>query len=151
LSITHVHALKNLLGAGLSLIVALAATDSCAEGSSLTPGLYEVEIRLSLPNVDSAAVLSTFTRCITPADLRSGWAFFVLSDNPLKGCELLDYQAKAETAFYRIACPGPNRGSAVAVFDTTRTSFRGTIKMNMGGKNMTMSEVQVGKRIAACP
>jgi len=133
------------------LIVALAATESCAEGSSLTPGLYEVEVRLSLPNVDNAGVLNTVTRRVTPADLQSGWAFFVLSDNPLKQCELLDYHATAETASYRIACPGPNRASAVAVFDTTRTSYRGTIQMNMGGKNMTMTEAQVGKRVAECP
>jgi hypothetical protein len=109
----HSRAASNLFGAGLSLIVALAATDSCAEGSSLTPGLYEVEVRLILPNVDNAAALSTLTRCITPADLHSGQAFFVLSDNPLKQCEMLDYHATAETAFYRIACPGPNRASAL--------------------------------------
>jgi hypothetical protein len=146
-----VHGLRILSGTILGLAMGLGATDSCAEDSSLTPGLYQVEVRLSLPNVDNAAVLNTVTRCVTPADLQSGRAFFVLSDNPLKQCELLDYHLATQTALYRIACPGPNRGSAVAVFETTQISYRGTIKMNMGGKNMTMSEVQVGKRIAECP
>lgn len=140
-----------IFSAGLGVMVALAAGESCAEGLSLTPGLYQVEVRLSLPNVDNAVSPSTSTRCVTPADLQSGRAFFVLSDNPLKQCELLDYHATANTAFYRIACPGPNRGSAVAFFDTTQTAYWGTIKMNMGGKNMTMSEAQVGRRIAECP
>jgi hypothetical protein len=49
-----------------------------------------------------------------------------------------------------IACAGPNRGSAVATFETKGTTYRGTIKMNMGGKNMTMSETQAGKRIGDC-
>ena len=68
-----------------------------------------------------------------------------------QNCALLDYQVTADTAVYRIACQGPNKGSAVAVFDTTATTYRGSIKMNMGGKNMTMSETQIGKRIGECP
>jgi hypothetical protein len=138
-------------GANLSLMVAMAAVGSHAEELSLTPGLYQVEVRLSLPNVDNVAPPSIFTRCLAPVDLQSGQAFFVLSDNPLKQCELLDYRAASDTAFYRIACAGPNRGTAVAVFDTTPTTYHGTIKMNMGGKNMTMTEIQAGRRIAECP
>ncbi|HZF22834.1 MAG TPA: hypothetical protein VE030_05125, partial [Burkholderiales bacterium] len=48
----------------------------------------------------------------------------------------------------RIACAGPNRGSAVAVFETTGSAYRGNIKMNMGGKNMSMSETQVAEESA---
>jgi len=48
----------------------------------------------------------------------------------------------------RIACAGPNRGSAVAVFETTGSAYRGNIKMNMDGKNMTMSETQVAEESA---
>jgi len=132
------------------MFAALAPTGANAQNPSLTPGLYQIEIRISLPNVQDVAVPLVVNRCISSDDLESGQAFFVLSDNPLKTCELVDYQATAGTATYRIACTGPNRGSAVAVFDTRSTNYRGTIKMNMGGKNMTMSETQVGKRIGNC-
>jgi len=64
---------------------------------------------------------------------------------------LLDYEVSADRVAYRIACAGPNRGSAVALFDIAATGYRGTIAMNMGGKNMTMSETQIGKRIGDCP
>ena len=90
------------------------------------------------------------TRCVSPDDLKSGQAFFVLSDNPLKHCGLVDYQTTDSAALYRIVCPGPNKGNAVAVFDTKGSTYRGTIRMNMGGKNMTMSETQSGKRIGDC-
>ena len=134
----------------VSVIVAGAAAGANAADPSLAPGLYTVEVRISLPNVQNVAAPIVLTRCIGPTDLLSGQAFFVLSDNPLKSCELLDYQVTSDAAAYRIACPGPNKGSAVAVFGTTRTSYRGSIKMNLGGKNMTMSETQVGKRIGDC-
>jgi Protein of unknown function (DUF3617) len=135
--------------ASLSAVATLAASwSSMAE--PLTPGLYQVEVRISLPNVQDVAEPLVLTRCVSPADLESGQAFFVLSDNPLKNCGLLEYQSSADTAIYRITCPGPNMGSAVAVFETSRTAYHGSIKMNMGGKNMTMSETQAGKRIGDC-
>jgi hypothetical protein len=136
--------------AWVSVVAALAATGSGAADPFLTPGLYQVEVRIGLPNVQDAAAPITLTRCVSPADLKSGRAFFVLSDNPLKNCDLLDYQVTADTATYRIACRGPNMGSAVAVFETARTTYRGNIEMNLGGKNMTMSETQVGRRIGDC-
>ena len=137
--------------AAACLVASVLATQARAADLSLMPGLYEVEVRISLPNVQDVAEPRRLIQCIAPADLQSGQAFFILSDNPLKSCDMLDYQVTAETAVYRIACPGPNRGSAVAVFDTTRTAYRGTIRMNMGAKNMTMAEMQVATRIADCP
>jgi hypothetical protein len=139
------------LFAAAGLVTALTATGSSAADPSPTPGLYQVEVRISLPNVQDTADPLVLNRCVSPADLTSGRAFFVLSDNPLKNCALLDYQLTADTATYRVACPGPNMGGAVAVFELTGTAYRGTIKMNMGGKNMTMSETQVGRRLGDCP
>src|SRR3954465_12976198 len=127
-----------------------ADTSSSAADPALRPGLYEVEVRISLPNVGEAAPPNLISRCITPDDIRSGGAFFILSDNPLRQCAVLDYQTTASTVIYRIECAGPNRGSAVATFDIKQTTYRGTIKMNMGGKNMIMSEAQAGKRTGDC-
>ncbi|HZP94378.1 MAG TPA: DUF3617 family protein [Burkholderiales bacterium] len=139
------------LVAGASAIAALMTTGTDAADPRLIPGLYRVEVRIALPNVQDTTAPTVLTRCVSGSDLQSGQAFFVLSDNPLRKCDLLDYQMNADKAVYRIACPGPNKGSAVAVFDTTATTYRGSIKMNMGGKNMTMSETQLGNRIGDCP
>ena len=134
-----------------SAIGTLAATACSAAGLVLMPGLYEIEVRIDLPNVQNAAAPMVLTRCVGSADVESGKTFFVLSDNPLKNCPLLDHQVTADTVTYRILCPGPNMGSAVGVFDFTGSAYRGSIEMNMGGKNMTMSGTQVGKRIGECP
>jgi hypothetical protein len=139
------------LMARTSVLAALAATTSVVADPLLAPGLYQVEVRLTLPNVQNVAAPVVVTRCIRPSDLESGAAFAILSKNPLRTCELLDYQVTGGTASYRIACPGPNRGKAVALFDTAATTYRGSINMNMGGKNMTMSETQAGTRIGNCP
>jgi hypothetical protein len=132
------------------MVVLLAATGIGAANLLLAPGLYQVEVRIGKPNVQDAAPPQVMTHCIRPDDLKSGQAFFILSDNPLKRCQLVDYQATADAALYRIVCAGQNRGSAVGVFDTKGTSYRGTIRMSPDGKNMTRSETQAGKRIGNC-
>jgi hypothetical protein len=133
------------------VLAALAATAATAAEPALSPGSYRVEVRIALPNVQEVAAPMVFDRCIEAADLQSGQAFRILSDNPLKACDVLDYRVSGATATYRIACLGPNKGSAVGVFDLSRTAYRGVIKMNMGGKNMTMSETQAGNRTGDCP
>ncbi len=132
------------------LLAALVATAAAAAEPALSPGLYRVEVRIALPNVQEVAAPMVFDRCISAADLQSGQAFRVLSDNPLKACDVLDYRMSDATATYRIACQGPNKGSAVGVFDLAHNAYRGVIRMNMGGKNMTMSETQAGKRTGDC-
>ena len=82
--------MRTLLRAA-GVVAALAATGANAADSSLIPGLYRVEVRIILPNVRDVAAPLVLTRCLSPADLKSGHAFFVLSDNPLKSCELVDY------------------------------------------------------------
>jgi hypothetical protein len=141
----------DLVAAALGAGAAFAAIGTSAADLALEPGLYQVEVRIGLPNVAVAAPPLTLSRCIGRDDLLSGQAFFVLSDNPLRECAMVDYQTTAAAALYRIECSGPNRGNAVAVFDVRQNSYRGTIKMNMGGKNMTMSETQTGKRLGNCP
>ncbi len=122
-----------------------------AEDVVLEPGMYEVTVTLELPNVVATGVgPSTLRRCLTAEDMRSGNAFGVLGDNPLRACPLKDYTASNNRALYRIECPGPNAPFAAGVFDLAKASYRGVITMNMGGKNMTMSERQRGRRVGAC-
>ena len=90
------------------------------------------------------------TRCLTADAIESGQAFFVLSENPIRACPLTDVRATPTTTRYRISCPGANAASAEGDFETTATSYRGTISMQMGGKNMTMSETQAAVRVGAC-
>ena len=132
-------------------LIGILMLPPAAKALDLSSGLYQIEVMIALPNVQNVAVPISITQCITAENITSGRAFFVLSDNPLQACELVDYRPAQNSFTYRIVCPGPNRGSAFAEFETTTTTYRGAIKMNMGGKNMTMSETQLGKRVGNCP
>lgn len=121
-----------------------------AGSPAVAPGLYQIEVRVGLPNVLEVGPPTRLTRCLTGAEIESGQAFFVRSENPLRACALTDHAATGTSVRYRIRCPGPNAASADAEFETTATGYRGVIRMVMGGKNMTMSETQVAARIGEC-
>jgi hypothetical protein len=132
------------------LIAAAGAASAAAEPAALVPGLYEIEVRLGLPNVLEVGPPRQLTRCLTAGEIASGRAFFVRSENPIRACGLADYAATGTTVRYRIRCPGPNAASGDAEFEATGRGYRGTIRMQMGGKNMTMSETQVAVRVGEC-
>ena len=130
-----------------ALLFAIAAT---AAAAPLREGLYEIEVRIHLPNVADTVAPVLHRRCLRAAEIAGGGAFVVMSDNPLATCPHFDYAVETERATFRIVCPGPNRGWAKGSFDLPGESFRGEIVMNLGGKNMTMSETQRGRRLGAC-
>jgi hypothetical protein len=119
--------------------------------TALQPGLYEVTFTLEMPNVIATGVgPGTVRRCVSAEDLRTGNAFGVLGENPIRACPLKDYEISADRAQYRIECAGPNTPFATGAFELAAQTYRGVITMNMGGKNMTMSERQRGKRVGTC-
>jgi hypothetical protein len=132
----------------LSLFVASASPPEAPV--VLTPGVYDVQVETALPNTYNIASRTIVRHCVTPADLVTGRAFFVFSDNPLRACALQDYDVRQAKVRYRITCPGPNAASAFAEFELQPTHYHGTIQMQMGGKNMTIVETQRAMRFAAC-
>lgn len=118
----------------------------------LEPGLYEITVRVAMPNLGDAIPAVTHQRCVTATLMASGEAFQVLSNNnPLTTCPRVDLRTEAAVTTFRIVCPGPNKASAMAAFEAADGGFSGRFVMNMGGKNMTMSEAQVARRIGPCP
>jgi hypothetical protein len=132
------------------LLVVFGAIPAEAGSAAVVPGLYEIEVRLGLPNVLEVGPPRRLLRCLTAGEIESGQAFFVRSENPIRACGLTDYVATGTRVRYRIQCPGPNAASADAEFETTAGGYRGAIRMQMGGKNMTMSETQVAARVGEC-
>ena len=131
-----------------ALLTASAAAPPRAEARG---DLYEVTARIELPNVAPVAEPIRATLCLTAEALRTAAAFRVLSRNPLAACARSDVTVSCAATTFRIACPGPNAPWALARFEVTGRGFKGAIHMNMGGKNMTMTERQSARRIGDCP
>jgi hypothetical protein len=113
-------------------------------------GAYEVEVRLELPNVLRRGPDRIAMVCL-PHEGATGAPFPVLSaNNPLARCPAVGVERDGATLRFDIACDGRGAAWASAVYRLMPDAFEGRIAMVMGGKNMTMTEVQSGRRIGSC-
>jgi hypothetical protein len=137
-----------LLGATLLLLLGAAAH---ADDPLVAPGAYEVRYRLELPNVLDWRADETATICLPRPAGEARAPIPVLSgNNPLAKCRAADVRRDGDELTFRIACEGRNAARALAVYRLWPDRFEGRIAMVMGGKNMTMTEVQHGRRVGEC-
>lgn len=133
------------LVAGLAGVVAADPAATLLQGGS-----YEVRVRLELPNVrwtaDRTAII-----CVADAEAGRVAPLTVLSaNNPLARCPAANVEQHGATLSFDILCEGRDAARARAVYELEPDAFEGRIAMVMGGKNMTMTEVQSGRRVGRC-
>jgi hypothetical protein len=117
------------------------------EAPGLQPGEYEVTVRLELRHV-AMATPKVVKICVTETGTRG---LIVLSENnPLARCPASNISQESNTLTFEIICPGGNQGVGWARYTVAPQHFTGAIAMKMGGKNMTMTEHQVGRRVGNC-
>jgi hypothetical protein len=115
----------------------------------LPSGLYEVRFRLELPHLERWATEEVEIVCL-PAE--GGTAPIpVLSGNmPFSGCPARNLVQDGQSLTYEIACEGRETARARASYVLLPKQFSGRIAVTLGGKNMTMTEIQKGRRVGSC-
>ena len=74
----------------------------------------------------------------------------VSANNPFAKCSATNLTADGTKLEYDIVCPERGSAKGHAVYEVSSDAFIGHIAMVMGAKNMTMTEVQRGRRIGEC-
>ncbi len=145
--------MPNRSAACLALILAAAPSCQAHAGEDLlAAGRYDVDVRLELPHVEDLNMKKTTAICLAPDGGDGSRGLTVLGDNnPLSRCPASNVRQDGSVLTFDIVCEGTNAARASASYTLSETAFRGRIAMKMGGKNMTMSETQVGRRVGACP
>lgn len=122
-----------------------------SESVLLRDGLYRVEVTLELPHLLDAAARRLATICVMPSVEGGARGLTVLSqNNPLGSCPASNVSQDNKRLQFDIACEGKNAAKGRAVYLLSTENFEGRIEMKMGGKNMTMTETQRGRRIGPC-
>jgi hypothetical protein len=140
------------LSTAASVIVAAAFAAAAASGQEqptlLRDGAYEVKVRLEVPNVPSWTATTTATVCLPRA---AGPPLPVLGpNNPFAGCPASNVERSGARLSFDIVCAARGAARAHASYRLVPDGFDGRIAMVMGGKNMTMSELQTGRRTGDC-
>lgn len=127
----------------LTLLPALAVADG-----GLRKGLYVVQVEPKIPNVDLKG-MDKEVRICWQGPSKAKTPLGPLGPGPLKACPS---KARSTEGGIEVTttCPGPNMGHALSRYRVTSDGFRGWVSMNMGGKNMTVTEKQTGTWVGRC-
>lgn len=136
--------------AGLAVAAALFAQNTLAQASVTAPGRYEIIITQELPNVQQAPQPIKVDACLSKARIHSGEAFRVHTEASVADCPLSNVHFDGDELSYRMVCPQPNSPSAKAKFARTRTGYEGTITLDMGAKNLKITERHRARRVGEC-
>jgi len=124
---------------------------SLAEPLSPPSGSYELTARLELPHLERWGVDKTTIICLSNSRGSNEIPVPVVSaNNPFAKCSATNLTADGTKLEYDIVCPERGSAKGHAVYEVSSDAFTGHIAMVMGAKNMTMTEVQRGRRIGEC-
>jgi hypothetical protein len=127
--------------ARLRIAFLAAAWATLASASqSMPPGLYEVTTETSMPNLEENLRYTTTheRRCLMHEDLAA--AFPVLSHPALKGCSLGAESREGDVVSYALTCEGGHGTTGDARWELGERRIAGTLRVKLGGKNMTFHQ-----------
>ena len=136
-------------GTMLAMLVGVPAAksnDARAE-TGLPGGLYAVGYRLELPHLERYAIPRSEIVCVedaAPPPILSGNGAF-------ENCRIEGLTRQGQSFRYELICPGRSGARAEADYTLTQDGFNGRIAVKLGAKNMTLAEIQAGRRLGPCP
>jgi len=114
-------------------------------------GSYEITARLELPHLERWATDKATIVCLPSSRRGNELPIPVVSaNNPFERCTAANLTADSPKLEYDIVCPGRGAAKGHAAYILSADKFSGRVAMVMGGKNMTMTEVQQAHRIGGC-
>jgi hypothetical protein len=139
------------LSTAILLAVGVQPQATWAEGPLPQGGSYELTARLELPHLERWAVDKTAVVCLPKFRTGDELPVPVISaNNPFAKCTVANLTAQGRKLEYDIVCPGRGSAKGHATYMLSAGTFSGRVAMVMGGKNMTMTEVQQARRIGEC-
>src|SRR4051794_25568293 len=128
-------------------VLGLLAGAAQAGEMLIEDGAYTVTYRLELPHLERWAVDKTVTVCVSGGGTGTIPLPVMSDNNPYRGCAATNLRRPPAGLTYDIVCTGRDAARARATYELAPQAFSGRVAMILGAKNMTMSEVQKGRRI----
>ena len=143
---------RTLLTMTISLMVATPVLcETRIDEGALPAGSYAITTRLELPHLERWAIDKTTTICLSGRAAGGQIPIPILSaNNPYATCAAANLVIDRGKLEYDVVCPGRASAKAHASYSLGADHFAGRVAMVLGGKNMTMTEVQRARRVGDC-
>ncbi len=127
-------------------LVFLPASSAQANGS----WLYEIVIETGMPNLEENLRYATTksTQCFSDSELAH--SFSALRHDALRGCELQRDSHLSDGSSYALTCEGSTETHGIATWSVTPERKVGTLRVKLGGKNMTFFQRVSARVLGVC-
>jgi hypothetical protein len=134
-----------------ALLWTLAVTSLAWASEPFPSGLYRVTTETGMPNLEENLRYSTDTveRCLTGQDELPP-LFRVLEHPSLKGCHLDRETREGERITSALICEGGKGTTGEAVWELGNRQVTGTLRVKLGGKNMTFYQRVTARLLRPC-
>jgi len=114
------------------------------------PLLYEMTTETLMPHLEENLryAVRKEQRCMNQDDLSK--VFWMLNEVSLQDCALVKSMHDADSALYLLKCSGGHGTTGDARWKLEPDAITGTLKVRLGGKNMTFYQRITAKPIGAC-
>lgn len=118
---------------------------------NFTSGLYDITIATEMPHLEESLRYATTReqRCLTEAHLTT--LFPVLLHPSFDGCALGVLTHLDDRVSSSLICKKPDAAAGRARYELDGKRFSATLSLQMGGKNMTLTQRAVATRLGDCP
>jgi len=139
------------LTTGIALGMAVQLLPATAEERLPRSGSYEIIARLELPHLERWGIDKATVICLPPSLAEEKILIPIVSaNNPFVKCSSANLSIQSQKLEYDIICPERGAARGHAIYTVSADAFSGRVAMVLGAKNMTMTEVQHGRRIGNC-
>ena len=116
----------------------------------MPPRLYEVTTETAMPHLEENLRYTNTRekRCLAHQELPS--AFPILSHAALKGCKLEHESRQDDSVSYLLVCESGYGTTGSATWRVGEHQIRGTLKVKLGGKNMTFYQRVTARPLGDC-
>jgi hypothetical protein len=147
---TPIYTWSSLSRNAAVIVFAIAAV--LARASEIFPArLYEVTTETGMPHLEENLryTVTHEKRCLAHLPLAA--AFPILSHPALTGCALTDETRRDGMISYALVCTGGHGTTGEAIWHIDEGGIRGTLRVKLGGKNMTFSQRFTALPLGDCP
>ena len=123
---------------------------SCTARAADTPRLYQMTTETLMPHLEENLryAVRKEQRCISTHDLSA--LFWMLGEVSLQDCTLVKSTEEADSALYLLKCNGGHGTTGDARWTLGPDFITGTLKVRLGGKNMTFYQRITARPIGHC-
>lgn len=141
------HWLDSILGGACPLALFCLGA---AAAESAPPRLYELTTETGMPHLEENLryAVRNENRCLSTDDLST--VFWMLEDVSLQDCTLVKATDEGDGATYLLKCDGGHGTTGDARWQLGPDVITGTLRVRLGGKNMTFYQRITARPVGPC-